>query len=93
MFGDPAGNGSWYALGEEWWVRAHDCKSPVPVKVIEDDEGDHLGWIDAESERAGDDTPEMIAHHRVFPIMFPYGVAVEVRRGNGRVVSLRVERT
>jgi hypothetical protein len=91
MFGDPAKNGAWYALGDEWYIRAHDCDFPVPVTVTEDPEGDHLGWIDAEDERAGDYTPEMIRHRRIFEMQFIYGSKVEVEAGNGRVVPLRVE--
>lgn len=91
MFGWPNGHGDWSALGDEHYVRLHGCTEPVPVEVIEDPEGSHLGWIDAEDELEGDDTPVMIQHHQVFNIQFAYGYEAEEKRGRGRAVRLRIE--
>lgn len=91
MFGYPTDRvGTWYALGDERYVRLHGCANPVPVEVIEDPEGTHLGWIDADDERAGDDTPEMIQHHKIFGIQFPYGYEEEEKAGRGRAIRLTV---
>lgn len=93
MFGYPARDreDTWYALGDEQYVRMHGCANPVPVEVIEDATGSHLGWIDAEDELKGDDTPVMIQHHRIFNVQFPYGYEAEEKRGHGRAVRVRVE--
>lgn len=94
MFGYPAPDreDTWYALGDNQYVRMHGCAVPVPVELIEDPEGTHLGWIDAEDELEGDDTPVMIQHHRIFNIQFPYGYEEEEKRGRGRSVRLTIRK-
>jgi len=60
----------------------------VPVLVTEDPAGDFRGWL-----AKGDLIPEMIYHKKVFEICFAYGSAVEVEKGRGEVIPLKIERT
>lgn len=93
MFGYPSPDreDTWYALGDERYVRMHGCAEPVPVEVIESSDGTHLGWIDAEDELEGDDTPVMIQHEKIFNIQFPYGWQAEAKHGRGRAVRLTIK--
>jgi hypothetical protein len=91
MLAMPNGRGDWSALGDAFYVRLHGCKNPTPVVVIEDPEGDYFGWIDAEDELEGDDTPSMIQRKEIFNVQFAYGYEEEEKRGRGRSVRLRIE--
>ena len=93
MFGYPAPDreDTWYALGDERYVRMYGCAEPVPVEVIEDADGTHLGWIDADDERNGDDTPVMIQHHKIFNVQFLYGYQAEEKAEHGRAVRLTIK--
>lgn len=88
MFALRLDDGGFYAVGSEWYARAHGSgEDPVPVVVTEDAEGGMLGWIST----GKDGVPEMIQRRHVFEIQFSYGSKFEVDRGAGVVVPLRVE--
>lgn len=59
----------------------------VTVRLIEDPEGDLLGWI-----YTGKNTVDMVQRKHIFPVQFVYGVEEEVKAGKGEVVTLRVEK-
>lgn len=70
------------------WVEMHGLDDPVvPVVVTESEAGKWLGWIEK-----GMDFPTMIWHEKVFEICFPYGSAIEVKKGRGNVVRLEIRR-
>lgn len=86
LFGHQADNGTWVAVGSEFFVKNHGYEtSPVPVTVTENPDGDYLGWLDAAST-----TPALIQHHRIFNIQFPYGYKAEEDRGAGVAVRLSI---
>lgn len=86
------GDGEWTGVGSEWYARQYSRGGgAVPVTVIEDPEGDYLGWIDAEDRGAGIDTPTMIQRKEIFSIQFPYPVKDEEAAGHGTVIRLRIE--
>lgn len=81
-------------IGEAWWVRLHDETQPVvPVLIELDEQGDHWGWMDSESEHK---RPSMIWPAKVlFEMCFSCGskACAEglAKRGHlGRAVRLRV---
>lgn len=84
------GDNVWGGVGGEWYARLHG--RPVPVRVVEDPEGTHKGWIDARDEVRGDDRPGLICRKEIFEIQFPYGSQAEIDHGRGRAVLLRIER-
>lgn len=89
MHGHAADNGTWVAVGAEWWVRIHGYgPPPVPVTVTEDDDGDYMGWIDFKGDEPRE--PALIQHHRIFEVQFPYGSKAEVEHGRGEAVRLRI---
>lgn len=59
----------------------------VSLKLIEDTDGTHAGWIPA-----SEDKPVLVQPKRAFSMQFTYSPAEEESRGRGKVVSLRVER-
>lgn len=61
-------------------------KDILTVSLIEDAEGEYLGWIEA-----GEDVVSMVALDRIFSIQFPYGVDAAVAAGDGKVVRLSVK--
>lgn len=75
-------------IGHRRFVQAHYLPEPiVPVRATEHPEGTHYGWIDTNDTR-----PHMIFGNELqFKMCFPYGIAIEVERGKGRVVRLNVE--
>lgn len=82
----------WHLSPNEWWTRLNDETQPVVevnvVEVPESDavEGDYWGWL-----RTGNEVPTMIYPAlALLRICFPYDIAVEVEKGKGRVVRLRV---
>jgi hypothetical protein len=92
MFGYPKGDGDWLVVDSYRVVKAHGYPEPVPVVVTEDPDGNYLGWIEAEDEKADIATvPIMITYAKIFEINFAYGSAAEEAAGRGRVVRLRVD--
>ena len=77
---------AFYGIGSHRRYAEMHGGAPVPVIVTEDPDGDMLGWIEA-----GNDTPVMIQHRRIFEIQFPGGSKAKVERNHGVVVPLRVE--
>lgn len=82
----------WHISPNEWWVRLNDATQPIVevnvVEVPESDatETDYWGWL-----RAGKDVPTMIFPSiNLLRICFPYDVSVDVDKGKGRVVRLRI---
>lgn len=92
MFGYPKGDGEWIMVGDPRTLRMHGCAEPVPVEVIEDPEGNYLGWLDArEGHPRNTGIPEMIMHKKIFNIQFAYGYQPEEQAGRGRAIPLRIE--
>lgn len=77
-------DGRWLTVGPEFYVKLHGS-DPVPVEVVEDPDGEYLGYIPT-----GEVVPTLILHSRIFEIQFPYGSHAEVKRGKGEVVSLSI---
>ena len=88
MYAQDLGDGHLSAFGEEWWSKLHGDEPVIPVKLIEDPEGDFYGWLETDS-----DTPCMIWGTKIqFEMCFPYGVQSEVDLGRGKPIRLRCER-
>lgn len=91
MHGIPRGDGEWIMVGDPRTLRIHGCANPPEVEVIEDPEGDYLGWLD---ERPGHPRntgePEMILHKKLFNIQFAYGYQAEEEAGRGRAIPLTI---
>lgn len=82
----------WHVSPNAWWVRLNDATKPVvevnAVEVSDADatDADYWGWL-----RAGKDVPTMIFPSlNLLRICFPYDISVEVDKGKGRVVRLRI---
>lgn len=93
MFAAPLGNGDWTGLGSEWYARQYATdRKPVPVLIVEDPEGDYLGWIEqTEDSPRNTGEPEMIQRKEIFSIQFPYGYKAEEAAGRGRAVRLSIK--
>lgn len=90
MFAAPMGDDDWTGLGSEWYARQYATdRKPVPVLVVEDPEGDYLGWIEETKGSTGE--PEMIQRKEIFSIQFPYGYQDEEAAGRGRAVRLTIK--
>lgn len=78
-------------------VEAYGVRSPVPILLTEEPNGDYWGWIDA--DRTGQPfapkyTGDVIfvqPTRGLFTMQFPYGPGKEAERGGGEVVRLHVE--
>lgn len=79
--------GTFDAAGHRRFAQAHSTTEPaVPVRVVEDPDGDHFGWI-----ATGEHEPTMIHSHLMgLRICMPYGIDAEVQAGRGRVVTLSI---
>lgn len=62
-------------------------KDILPVSLVEDAEGEYLGWIET-----GEDTVSMVTIDRIFSIQFPYSVGDAIAAGDGQVVRLSVKK-
>lgn len=56
------------------------------ISLIEDLDGEYRGWLET-----GEEEVSMVHHKQVFPVQFTYGVDLEVEKGHGIVVPLRIE--
>lgn len=75
-------------IGSKDWVEIHMLPNPiVKVDVNEDVDGDYYGWL-----RAGKNSPTMIWPSLAqFTMCFPYGLEVEITKGEGEILRLSVE--
>lgn len=65
------------------------CRDPITVTLHEG--GDYVGWISAGDE---DPLPTMIFDHMdLLDVCFQCGVKYAVERGDGYIISLRIERS
>lgn len=87
-YGEAARSRRYNHVGCKRFVQAHYLKEPVvPVRVTEDPEGSHYGWIDTDATK-----PSMIFPHLIqFRCCFPYGLEAHEKAGKGRAVRLRIE--
>lgn len=92
MFGHAADNGVWVTVGTHNFVRLHGYpQPPKPVTVIEDPDGDYMGWLDSRPDTGVNHTdPQFIQHHRIFNVQFPYGYQAEEKAGKGTALRLRI---
>lgn len=74
---------------DEQMVRMYGHREVHEVTLVEDRDGDLLGWLDADQAR--NPGIEMVQHHKVFEVQFAYGSRAEVEEGRGEVVRLRAE--
>lgn len=72
-------------------VRMHGHADVHAVTLVEDADGDLLGWVSYADLAAGRDQVVMVQHHRVFEVQFPGGSHRDVNTGRGEVVRLRAE--
>jgi hypothetical protein len=65
----------------------------VEVRLTLDDAGPYWGWRDSYHpvNRGGGRVSMVYRHPMLVEICFPYGTAVEIKRGRGDVVRLRVD--
>jgi hypothetical protein len=61
-------------------------KDILSVDLVEDAEGEYLGWIET-----GEDVVSMVTIDRIFSIQFPYGVEAAVKAGDGELIRLSVK--
>jgi hypothetical protein len=61
-------------------------KDILSVSLVEDAEGEYLGWIET-----GEDTVSMVTIDRIFSIQFPYSVDAAIAAGDGNIVRLSVK--
>ena len=77
---------------------AYGVCGPDPVfhvQVTLDPEGPYYGWLYSDDPANGSNVGHVsmiFAHRMLVEICFPYGTAVEEKRGRGKIVRLRVER-
>jgi hypothetical protein len=84
----PGEVANWAHFGTPFYILLYGShKEIVPVRVIEDPEGDYMGWV-----RTGSDQIDMVLRSKIFDIQFPYGHQAEMEAGKGEAVRLRVER-
>lgn len=81
------GRGGYRHFGSRHFVELHGLPHPaVRVEVVEDPEGDYWGWL-----ATGAASPSMIwPSEAQFSMCFTYGPKVEVERGKGVILRLRV---
>lgn len=80
--------------GSKRYVQMCGSKTPVPVTVTEDPEGDYHGWIRINEETKVESTPVMIYPQRfLLEMCFPMGddeMKSREAKGEGRVVRLAI---
>lgn len=91
MFAAVHPDGRWYALYDH--PRAVEMHAgpgvpPIPVTLVEDDNGDHMGWVAANEP----DRLIMVQHVRLFNMQFPYGHRAEVESGRGTAHRVTITR-
>ena len=59
----------------------------VPVNIVEDLEGDYLGWLPSGHA----DQVRLVQHHRLFNMQFPYGYEAEADAGKGEAIRVRID--
>lgn len=67
-------------------MRACGHEKPLRVRLEEDPEGTYWGWLYADR----DEFTMIFYHQSLVEMCFPYGTAIEVKKGRGRVVQLKV---
>ena len=72
-------------------VRMHGHDDVHAVTLVEDPDGELLGWVSYADLAEGRNQVVMVQHHRVFEIQFPGGSRLDVDAGRGEVVTLRAE--
>ena len=59
----------------------------IEVDVTVDETGEYLGWL-----KTGEEVPHFIYPKRVLiDICFPYGVDVAIKRGEGKIVKVKIK--
>lgn len=91
MFGYPKGDGDWLKVDDYRTIKMHGCAEPVPVLVIEDPDGNYLGWMEEREGVRKTGVPEMILYKKLFNMQFAYGYETEEEAGRGKAVRLRIE--
>jgi len=75
-------------FGTQAKLKFYDSKNDsVAVRLIEDPEGNYMGWIPT-----GQTEPIMVIRKHIFDIQFPDGHKANERDGKGLAISLRVEK-
>jgi hypothetical protein len=90
MFGYPKGDGEWLKVDDFRTVKMHGCPEPVPVVVVEDPEGNYLGWMEEREGARRTGIPEMIMHKKLFNMQFAYGYEAEEKEGRGHAIPLTI---
>lgn len=96
-------NGEFMHVGERWWVEMHGIQQPLVPVLVEEILGDlyapevtHYAWEDHDrpyrvpamvQHRAGPDPSKALM---LLDMCFTYGFKVEVERGKGHVLALRI---
>jgi hypothetical protein len=97
-------SGELWHIGDRGWVELHQLQDPIVHVLVEEILGDpyvpavtHYGWQDAEDKPG--DPPTMIQVRSgsepgralmFLSMCFPYGLDSAIRRGDGRLVALRI---
>ncbi len=68
-------------------MKMYGCDNPIPVRLVEDPNGEYLTWLPSNS-----DIPRMTLYAKIFNIQFPYGYETEEQAGNGKAIRVRVEK-
>lgn len=74
-------------VGDKRWVELHLLDDPIyKVKVEQDDNGIHWGWMDTDKDK-----PCMIwAHLSLLKVCFPYGLEAAEKAGQGKRIQLTI---
>jgi len=90
VYANQYGSGRYAHIGEESWVKIHDCGAVHPVRVTEHPEGEYWGW--RKTGTSPNELPHMIQLSRTLLSMcFPCGLTNAVKYGQGSVVRVSVE--
>jgi len=80
--------GEFTTFGDRRYLRMHGCADPIPVRLVEDPEGNYLTWLSYEDDER---EPIFTLWHTIFDMQFPYGHKAEEKAGKGRAVRVRAE--
>ena len=81
----------WHVHPDPRTTRASGVVTATPVRLVEDPDGQHHGWIEAGKQGARG--PIMVQPHpSLFRMQFPGDPQLAEAAGSGSVVRLRVER-
>lgn len=80
--------GEYTTFGDARYLRMHGCKDPVPVRLVEDPQGNYMTWLSYEDDER---EPIFTLWHTIFDVQFPYGHKAEEKAGKGKAVRVRAE--